>query len=74
MKDVKIIEAGASVSMVLKNKSDVTAIIVNPQKIILSTSDVTPPVLTLDQFNQFHGAVLTLCIKETKNKRGQNHG
>ena len=70
MRDVKIIEAGDSVSLVLKNKSDVTAVIISPLKIILSTSEVAPPVLTLDQFNQFHAAVLAQI---TKNKRGQKH-
>jgi len=74
MNRAEIIEAGNSVSMVLPDKSDVTAVIVNPQKIILMTSEVTPPVLTLDQLNQFHGAILTLCIKETTNKRGQTNG
>ena len=69
----KITEAGNSVSLVLPTGADVTAVIFDNETLALSTSEDVRPIVTLDQLNSFHGAIVALFIKETK-KRGQENG
>ena len=52
----------------LTEYADVTAIVDHDGDVLLSTSVNPRPVLTIDQFTQFHGAVKALHVEQTKQK------
>ena len=52
----------------LTEYGDVTAIVDHDGDVLLSTSVDPRPVLTIEQFTQFHGAVKALHVEQTKEK------
>lgn len=52
----------------LTEYGDVTAIVDHDGDVLLSTSVDPRPVLTIEQFTQFHGAVKALHVEQTKQK------